>query len=46
MSLRIVNGLFMQLVVNKMGKAKGVNVRQTEELVKIVTVDAGVYMKA
>ena len=45
MSLRIVNGLFMNLIVNKIGKSSTPNVDQVADLVKIVTKDAGAYMK-
>jgi len=45
MSLRIVNGLFMNLIVNKIGESSTPNVDQVADLVKIVTKDAGAYMK-
>lgn len=45
MNLRIVNGLFVQLIVNKIGGTKAVKQKQTADLIHLITETAGMYMK-
>ena len=45
MNLRIVNGLFMKLVVDKIGDSASEKAKQTPELINLIVHTAKCYMK-